>query len=651
MCGIALCFDRTGDGVAPARLARMTRMLARRGPDDEAYVVGDWASGRAELRGGQATAPAAPLPSLVESADARWSIGIGVRRLAVRDPGARARMPMTDGRGLWLAYNGELYGVDALRATLRGLGYRFTTTGDAEVFLAAWRTWGPACLSRLAGMWAAVVWDAPRRQLWCVRDALGIKPLYVVEPPGAILVASTPGALVAGLGARPMPHAPAVAEYLVSGLVDHGEATCFAGIRRVGAGCCLELQDGRLVERRWATYGADEAPADRRDRVERFHDALDAAIGTHLESDRPVGATLSGGLDSGTIVLGAAARRHAGGSPPLQLFTAGFADPDLDERDAAATVAERSGYPLHVTDVGAPPDGTLAGDVSTFLDGLDEPVVSSSMYAQWAVMRGVAAHGVTVVVDGQGADELLCGYPALIGPAIADEVRAGGPARAWTALEARVERVHASRAALVARSAVALLPDRLGLTVGRFVTRSTRALSPELAASWDAAPPAEAEGFAPLAPGRLPAARARLLAVHLPQLLRFLDVNSMAWSVEARVPFLDRAVVSAGLALDGRDLWRDGFQKWVLRDPRRSRLPDSIRLRPRKRAFEAPEAPWFRGPLRAWLHDVLAPATVARQGLLAPAAVAAGLAALDRDGPTPPDLWRWANLTWWMARS
>ena len=132
-------------------------------------------------------------------------------------------------------------------------------------------------------------------------------------------------------------------------------------------------------------------------------------------------------------MLGAAADA---GTPPLQLFTAGFADPDLDERDAAGHrrrphAATRSTSPTSARR----PDATLAGDVSTFLDGLDEPVVSSSMYAQWAVMRSVAAHGVTVVVDGQGADELLCGYPALIGPAIADEVRAGGPARAWTALE------------------------------------------------------------------------------------------------------------------------------------------------------------------------------------------------------------------------
>ena len=646
MCGIALTIDWTGDGVAPARLARMTEALARRGPDDEAYLVGDWETGRATLRGGPATDPAAPLPPLTDGAADRWSIGIGVRRLAIRDPAATARMPMTDGHGLWLAYNGELYGIGDLRAALRAGGHAFATTGDAEVLLAAWRAWGPACLSRLSGMWAFVIWDAARRQLWCVRDALGIKPLYVARPPGRLLVASTAGAIVAALGARPGPRPAMVAEYVATGLIDHGTSTCLAGIDRVGAGCLLEVRGDRTVERRWAAHPGAAAPAFDGDRVSRFHDALDRAIATHLESDRPVGATLSGGLDSGTIVLGAAADPR---TPRLRLFTAGFGDTDLDEREAAGLVAGRTGYPLHVTDVGTPPGRTLAADISTFLDGLDEPVVSSSMYAQWALMRSVAAQGVTVVVDGQGADELLCGYPALVGPALADEVFASGPARAWASVGARAGRLQSSRADLAARGAIALLPDRLAITAGRFVTKSRSALSPELAASWHAAPPAEAAGFDPLPPGRLPSARARLLAVHLPALLRYLDENAMAWSVEARVPFLDRGVVAAGLALRGGDLWRDGFQKWVLRDPRRSRLPDPIRLRARKRAFEAPEASWWRGPLKAWLHDVLTPRAVAQHGLLAPATIATALSRLDRDGTVTPGLWRWANVTWWMA--
>jgi asparagine synthase (glutamine-hydrolysing) len=648
MCGIALVVDRDGAGVDPRRLAAMTAALASRGPDDEAFVLGDWPTG-ADRFGGPATDPAAPLPSIfAASRSERRAIGLGVRRLAIRDPDPRARQPMPGRRGLWLAFNGEVYNADTIRDELRAGGRRFRSTGDTEVFLAAWEAWGPEALARLSGMWAFAVWDAARRRLWCGRDPLGIKPLYLARTPSAVLVASTPGAIVAGLGVRPAPYAPAVAEYLATGLLDHGAATCFAGIDRVGAGGLVEIDEAGVTERRWAPPLA--AAVDRRDRMARFHDALDRAVASHCAGDRPAGATLSGGLDSGTIVLSAAA---APSTPPLTLFTAGFADAGCDERAAAATIAERTPYPWHVAEIGDASDlggATLADDVSAFLSGLDEPVVSSSVYAQWRVMRRAAAAGIRVVLDGQGADELLCGYPALVGPALADDVLAGGPGRAWTALDARAGLGEGSRASLAARGAVALLPEPLALAAGRLAAADTAALHPELAASWHAAAPTMAPGTRRhLPPTRLAAARSRLLAVHLPALLRYLDASAMAWSVEARVPFLDRDVVAAGLALDGHDLWRDGWQKWVLRDPRHSRLPDSIRLAARKRAFAAPEAAWWGGPLRAWLRDVLAPATIARQGLLAPAVVGRALDALDRGGPAGPECWRWANLTWWAG--
>jgi asparagine synthase (glutamine-hydrolysing) len=657
MCGIALLVDRAGGDLLPERLARMTAALAARGPDDEAYVLGDWETGRAERRSGRASAAGPAEPFIHDAAGAvpRWSIGLGVRRLAIRDRGARARLPMTDGRGLWLAYNGELYETESLRAELGRAGHVFHTSGDAEVLLAAWRAWGPSALERLDGMWAFAIWDTASRRVWCARDPLGIKPLYVAATPGRLVAASTPRAVLHGLGERPAPHLAAVAEYLATGLLDHGPDTCLEGIRRVGAGSLLEIGDGGMRERRWAPAPACRAARDAspHERIEAFHDALDRAVASHLVSDRPAGAMLSGGLDSATIVLSAARSRAAGTRPgapqALSLFTAGFRGAAEDERALAAAVAARTPFPLDVVDIGEAVPRTLADDVSLFLDGLDEPVVSSSVYAQWCVMRRVADHGVRVVLDGQGADELLGGYPGLVGPALADEVLGGTPARAWAALGARADRGGGSRLGLAARGAVALLPDRFAVAAGRAL-RPSGALHPDLASRWHAAAPQLPPGLAPpRSGGRLAAARARLLTIHLPALLRYLDTSSMAWSVEARVPFLDRHVVAAGLALHGADLWHDGWQKWVLRAPDRSRLPDAIRLAARKRAFAAPEAAWFRGPLRAWLRDVLAPATIARQGLLAPAAVAAGLQAIEAGGDAPADIWRWANVTWWMT--
>ena len=197
----------------------------------------------------------------------------------------------------------------------------FRTEGDTEVLLAAWETWGPDALTRLSGMWAFVVWDAPRRRLWCGRDRwASSRSTWPARRP-ALLVASTPGAIVAGLGARPSPHAAAIAEYLATGLLDHAAPTCFSGIARIGAGCLVEIDDAGVVERRWAP--ALTAAAGPRTAIAsaRFHDALDRAVASHRASDRPVGALLSGGLDSATIVLSAAAEARRAGrrcrcSPP-----------------------------------------------------------------------------------------------------------------------------------------------------------------------------------------------------------------------------------------------------------------------------------------------------------------------------------------------
>ena len=470
MCGIALVVERSDAGVNPDRLSGMTAAIAARGPDDEAFVLGEWATGAADCLGGAATDPAAPLPSLAEAQrPSRWSIGLGVRRLAIRDPHPRARQPMRGDRGLWLAFNGEIYNADAIRDALRGDGRVFRTEGDTEVFLAAWETWGPDALTRLSGMWAFVVWDAPRRRLWCGRDPLGIKPLYLARTSSGVLVASTPGAIVAGLGARPSPHAAAIAEYLATGLLDHAAPTCFSGIARIGAGCLVEIDDAGVVERRWAPGLTAAAGADG-DRVAHFHDALDRAVASHRASDRPAGALLSGGLDSATIVLSAAAGGAAAGAADAvhrRLRGRGLRRARCRGGDCRADAVRVAGDGRRCAV--RPGRAHAGGRRLDLLGGLDEPVVSSSAYAQWCVMRRVAAAGVRVVLDGQGADELLCGYPGLVGPALADDVLGGHPARAWAALDARAGKGEGSRAGLAARGAVALLPGRLAIAAGRLV--------------------------------------------------------------------------------------------------------------------------------------------------------------------------------------
>ncbi|HEY8548389.1 MAG TPA: asparagine synthase (glutamine-hydrolyzing) [Vicinamibacterales bacterium] len=641
MCGFALMLDLHGGPVCQERLGLMTAALRHRGPDDEGYLLGSWLDGTWSERSGPDTADLAVLPPLSPADDGRWSLGVGVRRLAVRDRGPAAHQPMaTPRRTAWIAYNGELYGIASLRERLAGLGHTFSTRGDTEVLLAAWERWGAAALDEINGMWAFVVWEPARRRLWCVRDRFGIKPLYYAREGTRLVVASEIKAVRLGLEAALSPDWSAVAEYVATGLTDRGGTTCWREVRQVPPGHLLLVRGRHVEERCWASPQVVEEHQSAEGRMASFHGALDRAVVTHAEADRTVGATLSGGLDSSSIVMAAA----AAGIERLDLFTASSEDPAFDERPFAAAVASAAGGRLHVATIDP---ARIPDELSRLLWHQDEPTVSSSVFAQWCVMREAAAAGTTVVLDGQGADELLAGYPGLAGVHLAETARTAGFGAMRRALHARAAR-HGDG------------PARLWLDVLRWSARATdrararRVLSsfssglhPELRASVSVAAgepsPNDARG------GGLAAVRGELLAVSLPPLLRYLDRCAMAFSIEARVPFLDRDVVRAGSALTSADLLHDGWTKWVLRDPRWSRLPEVVRTRVRKNPFAMPDDAWWRGPLRGWLHDVLAPSAVKRQGVLDASAVAAALDRLrePRRSVDAP-LWRWVNVTVWL---
>ncbi len=632
MCGFAAIVETGGGPVCRTRLRAMTAALRHRGPDDEAYLLADRRAGRTTVRRGRETGPGSGLAPLGDGPELPWTLGIGVRRLAIREPAGRGRQPMGSPDGAcWLVYNGELYGADALRDRLASGGWRFAGRSDTEVLLAGWHALGPAVLGHLDGMWAFLLWDGVGKRLYCVRDAFGIKPLYFVDDGARVLVGSEIKALRAGL-ASAAPHWPAVVDYLSTGLTDHREETCYAGMRRVRPGHMLVVDREGLRQVRWAAPFAPRAGPG--DGVERFHAALDGAVRSHLESDRVVGAALSGGLDSGTIVLAAGA---ALAGRPLDVFTAVFGEPALDEAEAAGTVARAAAARVHVVDVGP---RALVEQSDRWLAAQGEPVVSTSVFAQWCVARAAASAGVVVLLDGQGADELLAGYPAQGGALIADLARRGQVGRAVREL------AHGRGLPVAARAAAAvasLLPPSLRAYAARVAARQLRGIHPELHGYWRPLPAVTDAAAGPL--GRV---RAGLLEVRLPPLLRYLDHNAMAWSVEARVPFLSREVVEAGLALRSDELLADGFQKWVLRDPRVSRLPEAIRAAPRKQPFATPEAAWWRGPLQGWLADRLTDARVRRQGVLDAGVVARAVADLQAGRPVRAPFWRWVNVSLWL---
>ena len=408
------------DGGARAARARRRGVPARRLGDRRGRVPGRRGH---RSRGAAATA---------RRGRRRRSAG----RSASASAGSRSAIPIRGrasrcaaARGLWLAFNGELYNADAIRDELRGAGRAFRSPGDTEVFLAAWEAWGPDALA------------APERDVG-VRRVGRAAPPAVVRPRSARHQAALPGADAVGDARRvdagrdrrrprraarrrtrrrsPSTWPPG------SSITPRRPAS--AGIERVGAGCLVEIDDAGAV-RAALGAGADPSPdaptaiASRASTTRSIapSPAIAPAIG------RP--ARCSAAASTARRSCSAPRRRPSAAPAPLTLFTAGFADAACDERDVAGDRSRRGrrSRGRSPTSARRRRRRTLADDVSTFLAGLDEPVVSSSAYAQWCVMRRVAAAGVRVVLDGQGADELLCGYPALVGPALADDVLGGEP--------------------------------------------------------------------------------------------------------------------------------------------------------------------------------------------------------------------------------
>ena len=534
----------------------MAAAMAHRGPDDE----GVWTDGVA---------------------------GLAFRRLAVIDLDPRSNQPLHQER-LHLTFNGEIYNYRELRDQLRSLGHRFVTEGDGEVLLHAWDEWGEGSLDRLNGMFALAVWDERERRLTLAADAFGEKPLYYcTEPSGRLVFASDIRALMEAVDGIGAPDEEAVRVFVARNLVPPPERSYFAGVRRLPAAHVLRWRNGEVdVARYWHPRQVD-VPARYEDAVTNLRGLIVDSIRLRLRSDVPVGTSLSGGVDSSTIValsaeLGRDHRRHA--------FTARFTGYERDEWAYAEAVAEVAEVVEH--HAVEPSAEDLADDLEMLVRDHEEPFSSTSVYAQWRVMRAARDAGVVVLLDGQGADELVGGYPWMLGVA--------SVARGPRALGRALIDGGRSRESAVRALAGEYLPER----VARGFRRSLA--SPYVTAE----AVSEALEFEP--PG-LPFVngskmRRELLletfVTSLPTLLRYADRSSMAHSREVRLPYLDRRVAEFALSLPPEFLCRNGVTKRILRDAARGFVPDRVLARSDKVAFEPPEAKWLS--TSAWRERIAA---------------------------------------------
>jgi asparagine synthase (glutamine-hydrolysing) len=573
MCGIAGIVDPRGVDVTA--LVAMAGALSHRGPDGEGYALaGDGAM--------EVTSNAARLAS------ARFSpAGLAHRRLTIIDLSDRSAQPMLDATGrLALVYNGELYNYVELRRELQGAGRSFRTSGDTEVVLQAWAEWGRGALHRFVGMWAFALLDLDRQEIVLCRDRFGIKPLFHAAHGGRLLFASEIKGLLAGMP-TPDPNEDSVATFLVSA-ADTRAHTFFAGIERVPPGHLLTVPladpHAARVTRYWSV--PDGPGAGDPDAAERFAELFRTSIRLHTRSDVPVGTCLSGGLDSSAIVCTADdLRRHGELGSTYRHRAFGYVPPDasVSERPWMDTVIERTG--VEFVEVRPSPE-RFTSVLDDVVRAQDEPFGSTSIAAQWFVFEAARQAGIKVMLDGQGADEVLGGYHGYLATVAAGMV-ADGRALAY----ARLALDHRRRLGtwpVPAAMAATLLPGPLrGLAVRLAEADNAPAASiPGVADTMYSGLRGAVDASDPL-PTDMQALLRHQVAAALPSLLRYEDRNSMAHSIEARVPFLDHRLVEYAFALPADAKVRGADTKRLLRDAMKGTLPEPIRTRRDKLGFRA----------------------------------------------------------------
>lgn len=597
MCGIAGIFHvESSKPVDPERVRRMIDAMPHRGPDGS----GVW------------TAP---------------GIGLGHLRLSIIDLGGGAQPMFSEDESLVLSFNGEIYNFLELRKELEALGHRFRTDSDSEVIIEAYRRWGPDSVAKLNGMFAYALYDIPKRQLLLARDRLGVKPLFhAALADGSIIFGSELKSLLAHPALRREPDLAAVDDYLAFGYVpDH--ASIVAGVEKLPAGHFWVLTQGKAPprpEKYWDLDFSQRVKGSEAELQEELLRLMRQAVLSRMVADVPLGAFLSGGVDSSSVVaLMAEASRV-----PVKTCSIGFDVGELDETEYAERIAKR-----FLTEHRSK---TVAADDFGLIDHLahhfDEPFADASALPTFRVCEMAREH-VTVALSGDGADEALAGYRRLVFHRGEERARSlmpqsirgplfgmlGSiyPKADWAPRPLRAKTTLLS----LARSGEEGYAEAVGVTPP--ATRHALYSRRMRGNIGDYRAERHMHALMANAPARSGLDRAQYadMKLWLPgDILTKLDRTSMAVSLEAREPLLDHRLLEFAASLPENMRVRRGQGKWLMKRTMERYLPEDILYRP-KMGFVTPIAQWFRGPLAETAREISTSATLAKTGWFEPSAI------------------------------
>lgn len=575
MCGICALFSEEYDPDGRSCVERALLRAAHRGPDSRGII-----SGLGDRVAGQG-----------EHGPSQWILGHV--RLAIIDLSSAGTQPMSDAeRRVWLTYNGEIYNYKEVRTDLGRLGHRFVTETDTEVIIAAYRQWGDQCVDRLAGMFAFVLVDLGSRLVMAARDRCGIKPLYLWSPQGKTVVVSEPKQLLAFSDFTPRANRLQIVDFLADGVLGHiPEECCFEGVTQLPAGTVITWELGRSPDlSRKRSYWRPAAVARKlrwSDAVAETRSLFREVVRQHVRADVPIGSCLSGGIDSSSIVGVASAELGA----PMHTFSSCFNGFAWDEQPYMDAV---NAHCQCIATKVFPSQSELVGSLRTLAYHQDEPFGSLSVFAQWRVMQAARRAGVPVLLDGQGGDETLCGYrkywyfflrQLLAERRYSDLVRYS--LRAARTQDGRLLQLNLGRRYLPSRL------QNLNDSVVEFLRPHWKCLHRPV---WQEL----MRGVKTVAAHQL----ADLRLWSLPVLLRYEDRNSMAHTVESRVPFVDHRFIEHCLSLPTEYFFRHGRKKALLIEALDGRLPAIVKERRSKLGFETPRSAWMRGHVGVTLEQM-----------------------------------------------
>jgi asparagine synthase (glutamine-hydrolysing) len=607
MCGIAGIVYRDGRVPDEQMLLRMAAAIRHRGPD-----------GQGTFR--------------------TKNLGLVHTRLSILDLSENGSQPMfLPDRSLGIVFNGEIYNFIELRKDLEALGARFFSNCDTEVILWAYRYWGPRCFERFNGMWALALWDAGRQELILSRDRFGVKPLYYVNRADVLLFASEAKVFAATGAHRLAPDNKWFHQYFTVGYVDTGDETFFEGVRLFPKASYAIV---RGTELQFSQYWQFDPDAFRRrydysDPVGQLREIFCDSVKLRLRSDVPVGSCLSGGLDSSAIV-GVASRQLPAGCR-MHTFSSIYKEPEYSEEVFIRDVVKHVNADAHYLYPG--PDDAM--DMSLLgVYSMEKPCAGPTLISQLNVMREAHRH-VRVLLDGQGSDEYLAGYhPFLVGylnSLWARMQKQGSLAGRWKFWRALFSVAGVPVTNPYAWQAFGGLQQRYPWS------RSLRYLG-KLLPGQPAAPYAglpmppliHADYAAQMRGLELPALTferpyedeldnilyAQFFYQSIPSILLTEDANSMAFSIEARLPFMDYRMVEFMFGLDMEWKVRGWQTKYLQRQALGKYLPKSVRARKDKKGYPTPYVHWLRGTLRERVHEILFSRSLAERELFNPEAVA-----------------------------